>query len=96
MHIRILDTNVLLDRPIKEIISSLEPCKIIIPLAVVNELDRFKGLEDARGHCARQAIRFLDSLRPQLHQGVLLPTGHQIQVEVNYCNVLLPEYIAKG
>ncbi|MEW6064273.1 MAG: PhoH family protein [Bacillota bacterium] len=95
MHIRILDTNVLLDRPIKEIISSLEPCKIIIPLAVVNELDRFKGLEDARGHCARQAIRFLDSLRPQLHQGVLLPTGHQIQVEVNHCNVLLPEYLPK-
>ncbi|MEW6697422.1 MAG: PhoH family protein [Bacillota bacterium] len=95
MQIRILDTNVLLDRPIKEIISSFEPCKIIIPLAVINELDRFKGLEDARGHCARQAIRFLDGLRPQLHQGVLLPTGHQIQVEVNHCNVLLPEYLPR-
>lgn len=95
MQIRILDTNVLLDRPIKEIIASFEPCKIIIPLAVVNELDRFKGLEDARGHCARSAIRFLDSLRPQLHQGVLLPTGHQILVEVNHCNVPLPEYLPK-
>lgn len=95
MQIRILDTNILLDRPIKEIVSSFEPCKIIIPLAVINELDRFKGLEDARGHCARQAIRFLDGLRPQLHQGVLLPTGHQIQVEVNHCNVLLPEYLPR-
>ncbi|CCO09085.1 PhoH family protein [Desulforamulus hydrothermalis] len=95
MQIRILDTNVLLDRPIQEIISSFEPCKIVIPLAVVNELDRFKGLEDARGHCARQAIRFLDSLRPQLHQGVFLPSKHQIQVEVNHCHVLLPEYLPK-
>ncbi len=95
MHVRILDTNVLLDRPIKEIISSFKPCKIIIPLAVVNELDHFKGLEDARGHCARQAIRFLDSLRPQLHQGVLLPTGHQILVEVNHCHISLPEYLPK-
>ncbi|ABO49784.1 PhoH family protein [Desulforamulus reducens MI-1] len=95
MHIRILDTNVLLDRPINEIIVSLEPCKIVIPLAVVNELDRFKGLEDARGHCARQAIRFLDSLRPHLHQGVSLPSGHQILVEVNHCNVPLPEYLPK-
>lgn len=95
MHIRILDTNVLLDRPIREIIASMEPCKVVIPLAVVNELDRFKGLEDHRGHCARQAIRFLDSLRPQLHQGVSLPSGHQILVEVNHCNVFLPEYLPK-
>lgn len=95
MRIRVLDTNVLLDRPIKEIISSFDPCKIVIPLAVVSELDRFKGLEDARGHCARQAIRFLDSLRPQLHQGVLLPSGHQLLVEVNHCHVSLPEYLPK-
>jgi len=95
VHIRVLDTNVLLDRPIKEIIDSLDPCKIVIPLAVVNELDRFKGLEDTRGHCARQAIRFLDSLRPQLHQGVLLPSGHHLLVEVNHCHVSLPEYLPK-
>ncbi|RYD05321.1 hypothetical protein N752_10125 [Desulforamulus aquiferis] len=95
MQVRVLDTNVLLDRPITEIISSFSPCKIVIPLAVVNELDRFKGLEDARGHCARMAIRFLDGLRPQLHRGVFLPSGHQIMVEVNHCNVLLPEYLPR-
>ncbi|MDO7789062.1 PhoH family protein [Desulforamulus aquiferis] len=95
MQVRVLDTNVLLDRPITEIISSFSPCKIVIPLAVVNELDRFKGLEDARGHCARMAIRFLDGLRPQLHRGVFLTSGHQIMVEVNHCNVLLPEYLPR-
>jgi len=43
-----------------------------LPLAVIHELDNFKGLEDQRGLHARSAIRFLDGLRPKLHQGVHL------------------------
>lgn len=92
---KVLDTNVLLDRPIKDLLASMEPCKIVIPLAVVNELDGFKHLDDLRGYCAREAIRYLDSLRPNLHQGVLLPSGHVLMVELNHANVDLPEFLPR-
>lgn len=96
MTVRVLDTNVLLDRPIEEIIQSFPPCKIILPLAVIHELDNFKGLEDQRGLYARSAIRFLDGLRPKLHQGVHLKTGHFFKVEVNHTDVQLPEILSKN
>ncbi|AGL03517.1 PhoH family protein [Desulfoscipio gibsoniae] len=95
MRTVILDTNVLLDRPIEEILLSMEPCKIVIPLAVVNELDGFKHLDNSRGYCAREAIRFLDSLRPNLHKGFLLESGHIINVEVNHVGVSLPDFLSK-
>ncbi|MCL5058240.1 MAG: PhoH family protein [Actinobacteria bacterium] len=93
MNTKVLDTNVLLDRPIDQTLSSLNPCKVVIPLAVVSELDKFKGFEDSRGYCARQAIRFLDSLRPNLHNGVSLPSGHVVAVEVNHTDVELPDFL---
>lgn len=95
MTVRVLDTNVLLDRPVEEIIQSFPPCKIILPLAVINELDNFKGLDDQRGIYARSAIRFLDGLRPKLHQGVQLDTGHFIKVEVNHVEVELPKFLPR-
>lgn len=96
MTVRVLDTNVLLDRPVDEIIQSFPPCKIILPLAVIHELDDFKGLDDQRGLYARSAIRFLDRLRPRLHQGVQLETGHFIKVEVNHTDVQLPEFLSRN
>lgn len=96
MNTKVLDTNVLLDRPVEQILASISPCKMVIPLAVVNEIDQFKGLDDSRGFCARQAIRFLDSLRPDLHRGVTLPSGHIITVEVNHMNVELPDFLVKS
>lgn len=95
MITRVLDTNVLLDRPIKEILASMEPCSIVIPLAVVNELDKFKHLDDSRGYCAREAIRYLDASRPNLYKGVQLENGHVITVELNHANVDLPESLPR-
>lgn len=81
MKINILDTNVLLDRPIEETIEGLsknsDGLMIIIPLSVLIELDTFKkGLEVKNVNC-RTAIRFLESLRKigkecgcKLHEGV--------------------------
>lgn len=96
METRVLDTNVLLDRPIDQTLSSFNACKVVIPLAVVSELDNFKGLDDSRGYCARKAIRFLDLLRPNLHKGVSLPSGHTLVVEVNHTDVELPEFLLKN
>jgi PhoH-like ATPase len=92
----VLDSNVLLDRPVEDVIYSFStPCKIVIPLAVISELDNFKGYEDARGLRARQAIRFLDNLRPNLCQGVMLESGHFIMVELNHVDVELPHYLPR-
>jgi len=90
--IRVLDTNVLLDRSINEIINSFEPCSIVIPLAVVQELDTFKKLEDNRGRNAREAIRFMDDLRKhgKLHEGVELDNGSILRVETNFTDIDLP------
>lgn len=96
MTVMVLDTNVLLDRPIEEILQSFPPCMIILPLAVIQELDNFKGLDDQRGLYSRTAVRFLDGLRPNLHQGVKLKTGHTIKVEINHTDVQLPEFLSRN
>lgn len=96
MTTRVLDANVLLDRPVEEIIQSFPPCKIIIPLAAIQEIDQYKGLEDLRGANARRAIMYLDKLRPRLHEGVELATGHCIKVEINHIDVRLPDFLTKN
>jgi len=96
LTVRVLDVNVLLDRPVEEIIQSFPPCKIIIPLAVIQEIDQYKGLEDLRGANARRAIMYLDKLRPKLHEGVELSTGHYIKVEINHIDVQLPDFLTKN
>lgn len=90
--IRILDTNVLLDREINEIIESFPGCEIVIPLAVLQELNNFKGLDDNRGKNSRLAIRFLDELRAsgKLHQGIQLENGSNLRIEINHNDVSLP------
>lgn len=68
-----LDTNVLLDRAMEEVIMSFEPgSKIIIPFVVALELNKFKKGTDLTNEHARNAIRFLDVLRKQgdLIQGI--------------------------
>lgn len=81
MKINILDTNVLLDRPLEETILNIskddEPVTIIIPLPVLMELDTFKKGHGARNVNCRSTIRFLESLRQfgkecgcKLHEGI--------------------------
>jgi PhoH-like ATPase len=96
--IRVLDTNVLLDRSIQEVIQSFEPCHIVIPLAVVQELDNFKSYEDNRGRNAREAIRFMDGLRKhgKLYEGVPTEYGSVVKVEVNCSDVELPDYLNRS
>lgn len=66
----VLDTNVLLSD--SNSIFSFEKCEIVIPLIVLEEIDRIKGYPDDRGRSARQVSRTLDDLRKDgnLNQGV--------------------------
>ena len=66
----ILDTSVLLYD--MKAIHSFPNCEIILPLIVLDELDRFKDRSGLIGESARYVNRFLDNLRSdgRLDQGV--------------------------
>lgn len=66
----ILDTNVFLHDP--HALSRFKRCEIIIPLPVLEELDKMKRFSDELGKNARHVIRFIDGLKGKenVHKGV--------------------------
>lgn len=74
----VLDTSVLLYD--KNCLLSFDKNDLIIPLTVLEELDRFKDREGILGESARHINRFLDSLRNKgnLNSGVSLGKSHGI------------------
>ncbi len=87
----ILDTNVLLHNP--QAITMFGDNYVIIPILALEELDRFKKLNDEKGKNARAVSRFIDSLRGQgsLSQGVKMENGGILKIPVE-----MPEMILKG
>jgi PhoH-like ATPase len=79
----VLDTNVLLHNP--ESLFAFEDNDVILPIEVIEELDRFKRQGDENGRNARQVIRSLDKLRSRgrLGDGVPLEKGGTLLVFVN-------------
>jgi len=76
----ILDTNVLLHDP--NSILSFEDNNVLIPIEVIEEIDRFKREGTELGQNARTVSRTLDSLRTQgrLSEGVTLPNGGRLRI----------------
>jgi PhoH-like ATPase len=76
----VLDTNVLLHNA--DCIESFEDNTVIIPMGVIEELDRFKSHNDELGRNARQVIRRLDALRSEgnLRDGVPLNKGGVLRI----------------
>lgn len=76
----VLDTNVLLSDP--NSIFSFQEHDIIIPMVVLEELDRHKSRPDEVGRNARQVTRSLDGLREQgsLIEGITLKDGGVLRV----------------
>src|SRR5271169_3120915 len=76
----ILDTNVLLHDP-----SSLHAFKgnnVLIPIEVIEEIDRFKRESSELGQNARTVSRMLDGLRQKgrLNKGVKLENGGSLRI----------------
>lgn len=71
----ILDTNVLLHSALA--LESFGDNRVVIPMTVIEELDKFKKNQDELGRNSRQVVRKLDSLRKQGHltEGVQLNNG---------------------
>lgn len=66
----VLDTNVLLHNP--KSLFMFQDNEVVIPLVVIEELDKFKSNNDDKGRNARQVIREIDRLRTEgrLFEGV--------------------------
>ncbi|GAB6089275.1 PhoH family protein [Spirochaeta dissipatitropha] len=80
----VIDTNVFIHRP--DAIMSFRDSQIVIPLWVLEELDKLKSFSDERGRNARHAIRFLESSSKggRLSEGVKLENGSILRVELDH------------
>jgi PhoH-like ATPase len=76
----ILDTNVLLHDPTS--ILNFDDNNVLIPIEVIEEIDRFKRESTERGQNARTFSRSLDALRHEghLNEGVRLSNGGCLRV----------------
>jgi PhoH-like ATPase len=78
----ILDTNVLLYDP--QALSRFEENSIVIPITVIEEIDRFKKDMNETGRNARHISRLLDQLRKNgsLTTGIRMENGGLLRVEI--------------
>jgi PhoH-like ATPase len=76
----ILDTNVLLHDP--NSLLKFEDNNVLLPIEVIEEIDRFKRESTELGQNARTVSRMLDGLRGagQLSEGVTLPNGGHLRI----------------
>lgn len=94
VKIYVLDTNVLIQAP--HAVECFEDNQVILPMVVLEELDRLKKAEGDRGSNARQAVRILEQFRQKgnLLSGVEMEGGGTLCVEKNFVDVSLPEDLA--
>jgi PhoH-like ATPase len=87
----VLDTNVYLTDA--ESIMSFSNNDILVPLKVLDEIDKHKKRQDIVGVQARKTIRTLDNLRSKgnLHKGVRLDKGKGIIKIKSYNPLCLPD-----
>jgi PhoH-like ATPase len=78
----VLDTNVLLHDP--QALFRFEDNDLVIPITVIEEIDRFKKDQSEIGRNARQISRLLDGFRKQAHlvEGVTLEKGGVLKVVI--------------
>ena len=84
----VIDTNVLLHNP--NALFGFEDNNVVIPFAVIEEIDNQKKRQDEIGRNARVVSRELDALREssRLSEGVDLPQGGRLTIELNHAGLL--------
>ncbi len=92
----VLDTNVLLHDP--RCIFRFEEHEVVIPIWVIEEVDRFKREVTEIGRNAREVSRELDRLRLKgpLSSGIALESGGTLRVVVEELDPVLPRSIREG
>jgi len=82
----LLDTNILMYEP--RSLFAFEDNEVVIPLVVLDELDKKKDGSDQAARHARMAIRMLDEMRylGSIHEGIPTESGGKIRVELDCKN----------
>jgi PhoH-like ATPase len=92
----VLDTCVLLADP--NALDRFGRTDVVVPLVVIEELDRKKGDADEIGRNARIALRRIEDLRVSsgggLREAWPVSGGGSVRVEANMVDVQLPSYLA--
>ncbi len=86
----VIDTNVLLRDPYA--IFSFEENEVVIPLAVIEEIDDQKSNKADIGYNARETSRLLDGLRKKgnLNEGIELEEGGILRIAIDGKDLILP------
>ncbi len=84
----VIDTNVFIHKP--DAITSFRNSDIVIPLWVLEELDKLKTYSDERGRNARHAIRFLDEIvvKGSIIEGVKMDNGSVLRIASHRPDIL--------
>jgi PhoH-like ATPase len=94
----VLDTCVLLADP--GALFRFDEHDVVVPLVVIEELDRKKTALDDVGRNARLALRAIEDLRVASGGGLRdahpLPSGGTVRIESNHVDVELPPYLDRG
>ncbi|MCC5948624.1 MAG: PhoH family protein [Nitriliruptoraceae bacterium] len=94
----VLDTCVLLADP--NALLRFDEHEVVLPLVVIEELDRKKTDMDEVGRNARMALRQLEELRVAsgggLREALRLPNGGTLRIESNHVDVALPPYLDRS
>jgi len=81
----LIDTNVLVHDSMA--IKQFKDNDVVIPLSVLEELDGLKRHGDEVGRNAREAMRYIDSLKAakvgDLHKGVKIPEGPNVRIHLD-------------
>lgn len=80
----VIDTNVFIHK--SDAILSFRDNEVIVPLWVLEELDKLKTFSDEKGRNARQAIRLIESIgkRGNLSRGVRMENGSILRVVLTH------------
>ncbi len=80
----VIDTNVFIHR--SDAMFSFHDSEVVVPLWVLEELDRLKTYSDERGRNARHAIRTIDEIarHGNLRDGVKMENGSVFRVSLSY------------
>lgn len=91
----ILDTNVLIHDP--ESFTVFEDNTVVIPMAVIEELDNLKKFHDERGRAARSVTRRLNSLaaKGKFSDGIPLDNGGKLIIDLEQ-KINLPYDFSNG
>jgi len=96
--IYVLDTNVIIHDP--QALQQFGENDLVLPIAVLEEMDKVKRGFDELARNVREASRFLDELSDQtenLEDGCLLPGGGRLFFELNHHAAdVLPETMNRG